>query len=314
MRRFAFIEVESPPNEVIQRLITGSGELVAGLLPIRELIDIGPALFIDGARYATRRLEDRGVTPSRVLLEVFRAYFLPQLDQLDDAGARALHELIVPAFAAPEQATLRRIIRTVLGSQAPPSFEERPSAAPSPMEAEYPPIACAVMRGIVGDRPFNQRFLKVVLQRCGFEDVVGATTADELLLEAADGADFIVFDPVIIESATRTPVDIVSELAGTFPRDRMLVLSPSSAVLEWARSYGIEALRKRSLFQVSEIQAAVQRVVDRLEVRLDVRVDRDEQQAPSCADLAPRGFDMDELMRPRAARATPIMLEPAVGQ
>jgi hypothetical protein len=119
MRRFAFIEVEAPSDDVIRQLLSGPGELVRALLPVRELVDLGPAVFVDSARFAARRLQDRDATPSRVLYEVFHAYFLPQLDQVDDAGARRLHDLIAPALDAEEQVNLRRIIRQLLGSPKP---------------------------------------------------------------------------------------------------------------------------------------------------------------------------------------------------
>ena len=118
MRRFAFIEVESPPSEVIAELVSGPGEVVRGLLPIREMVDLGPALYIDSARFAARRILDADASPSRVLYEVFYAYFLPQLDGLDDAGAHHLFDLIAPCFDLPEQAPLRRVIRQVLGGSA----------------------------------------------------------------------------------------------------------------------------------------------------------------------------------------------------
>lgn len=117
MRRFAFIEVESPSDDVIRSLITGPGEAVAALLPIRELVDLGPAIFVDSARFVARRAQDSDASASRVLYEAFHAYFLPQLDQLNDAGARRLYDLISPAFASDEQPSLRRVIRNVLGSR-----------------------------------------------------------------------------------------------------------------------------------------------------------------------------------------------------
>ena len=58
MRRFAFIEVESPADDVVRGLLAGPGALVAALLPVRELVDLGPALFVDSAHFAARRLQD----------------------------------------------------------------------------------------------------------------------------------------------------------------------------------------------------------------------------------------------------------------
>ena len=60
MRRFAFVEVEAPSDEVIRSLIDPRGDVVARLLPLRQLKSLGPALFIDSARFAARRLEDAG--------------------------------------------------------------------------------------------------------------------------------------------------------------------------------------------------------------------------------------------------------------
>jgi len=118
MRRFAFIEVASPDDDAIRTLVRGPGEIVAALLPIRELVDLGPALFVDSSHFAARRLEDADASPSRVLYEVFHAFFVPQLDQLDDSRARDLFDLIAPAFAIDEQAALRRLIRQLFGNHA----------------------------------------------------------------------------------------------------------------------------------------------------------------------------------------------------
>jgi MoxR-like ATPase len=78
MRRFAFVEVGTPPEDTYLRLLAGpAGSVVAKLLPLRQLADLGPAVYLDATKYATRRMQDE-VTDSRVLFEVFYAYFLPQ--------------------------------------------------------------------------------------------------------------------------------------------------------------------------------------------------------------------------------------------
>lgn len=132
MRRFAFIEVESPSDDVIRSLLSPPGDLVAHLLPIRRLVDLGPALYLDGARFAARRLEDDDATPSRVLYETFYSYFLPQLDQVDDGGARRLFDLLSTVLDVPEQASLRRVLRHVLGDGGPHGFDEADPEVPSP--------------------------------------------------------------------------------------------------------------------------------------------------------------------------------------
>jgi hypothetical protein len=108
MRRFAFINVCSPDDATFRRLIEGPGAVVAKLLPLRELYDIGPAIFIDAAEYAGIRSLDR-VDPSAVLLEAFNAYFLPQLDVLDGASSRVL-EILDAALAPREQRAARALL------------------------------------------------------------------------------------------------------------------------------------------------------------------------------------------------------------
>jgi MoxR-like ATPase len=115
MRRFTFIEVEAPSDDVIRGLLAPPGDIVARLLPIRRVLDLGPALYLDSAQFAARRLQDPGVTPSRALYEAFYGYFLPQLDGVDAHGAKELFQLVSPVFDLPERARLRRVIGTLLG-------------------------------------------------------------------------------------------------------------------------------------------------------------------------------------------------------
>ncbi len=121
MRRFAFIEVETPPDDVIRRLVAGAGDLVAALLPVREFIELGAAVFVDAARYVERRREDPGITSSRVLFETFYGYFLPQLDRLDDAEARNLYEVLSPLFDRAEANDLRHALRKLVGLSTQPN-------------------------------------------------------------------------------------------------------------------------------------------------------------------------------------------------
>lgn len=114
MRRFAFIEVGCPPDDVYRNLLHGPGTAVGDLLPLRQLADLGPAIFIDAGKYATRRSRD-GVTRSRALYEVFYSYFLPQFDGFDDEKATRLLRTVEPAFDPPERAEAQRAITDVLG-------------------------------------------------------------------------------------------------------------------------------------------------------------------------------------------------------
>jgi MoxR-like ATPase len=114
MRRFAFIELGSPPETAFRTLLTGPGEIVQELLPLRELRDLGPAVFLDAARYAARRLED-DVNRSRLIYEVFYAYLLPQFEGVDEYGGRKLHELMAALLDPVEQKLLARSLESILG-------------------------------------------------------------------------------------------------------------------------------------------------------------------------------------------------------
>jgi AAA domain (dynein-related subfamily) len=118
MRRFAFIEVAAAPDEVVCTLIDGPGSVVADLLHVRRFVDLGPAVFVDAAKFAARRMSDQDATPSRVLFEAFFAFVLPQLDRLDDRQGRELFELLAPCFDATEARQLGQAIRKTIG---PPS-------------------------------------------------------------------------------------------------------------------------------------------------------------------------------------------------
>ena len=114
MRRFAFVEVASPDDEAFHKLVAGPGEVVAKLLPLRRFRDLGPAVFIDSSRYAARRIED-GVPESRLLYEVFYAYFLPQFEGMEDRRATMLYRTVAQFLDAPEQAEAQRTMTDVLG-------------------------------------------------------------------------------------------------------------------------------------------------------------------------------------------------------
>jgi len=114
MRRFAFIEVGTPDDESFQKLLNGPGEIVTQLLPLRRFADLGPAVYIDAARYAARRAQD-GASDSRLLYEVFYAYFLPQFEGMDDDRATALYRTVEPLFDPYERTEAQRTIGEVLG-------------------------------------------------------------------------------------------------------------------------------------------------------------------------------------------------------
>ena len=114
MRRFAFIEVGTPSDESYRRLLQGPGEVVQRLLGLRAFTDLGPAVYLDAARYAARRSCD-GITESRLVYEVFYAYFLPQFEGMDEQRARSLYRSVAAHLDAPEQRESQRTIAEVLG-------------------------------------------------------------------------------------------------------------------------------------------------------------------------------------------------------
>jgi hypothetical protein len=114
MRRFAFIEVGTPSEQVYRDLLEGDGDIVQHLLPLRRFCDLGPAIYLDAARYAERRLKD-GITPSRVLYEAFYAYFLPQFEGVDETKALDLYRAVCERLDETERAEVRRNLSEVLG-------------------------------------------------------------------------------------------------------------------------------------------------------------------------------------------------------
>ena len=114
MRRFAFIEVGTPDDEAYRTLLSGRGEIVGKLLPLRQFTDLGPAVYIDAAKYASRRAQD-DITPSRLLYEVFYAYFLPQFEGMEEKRAMTLYRVVAEHLDEPEQREAQRTISEVLG-------------------------------------------------------------------------------------------------------------------------------------------------------------------------------------------------------
>ena len=114
MRRFAFVELESPGDDVMVSLMGGPNEIAVDLLVMREHVDLGPAVYIDAANYARRRGEDHGVSRSRILFEAFYAFFLRQLHPIDEAKAHTIVECLSGTLDAPEIHELRRVVQEVL--------------------------------------------------------------------------------------------------------------------------------------------------------------------------------------------------------
>ena len=92
------------------------GELVQKLLPLRTLNNLGPAIYVDAKRYVSRRERD-DITESRLLYEIFYAFFLPQFEGIDEHKAVQLYRLVAKHLDPPEQAEARRVIAELLGDE-----------------------------------------------------------------------------------------------------------------------------------------------------------------------------------------------------
>lgn len=124
MRRFAFIEVPSPEDDVFEDLIEGeaggderAAELTTRLLGLRELKDLGPAVYMDIARYLAERIAaGDGEKDGQLLFEAFYGYLLPQFEGIDSHGGEILSKrmrALVGAGALRER--LRATLNAVLG-------------------------------------------------------------------------------------------------------------------------------------------------------------------------------------------------------
>lgn len=118
MRRFAFIEVPSPDEEDYRVLLEGAGCVVLELLPLRSLKNLGPAIFLDAASYATRRQHSVS-SQSRLLYEIFYGYFLPQFEGIDDRRAARLYDLLRAALDPAELIEAKRTMEEILGVEIP---------------------------------------------------------------------------------------------------------------------------------------------------------------------------------------------------
>lgn len=124
MRRFAFVEVPSPDAAVFEALIereaggvAEAADLAKRLLGLRELKDLGPAVYIDIARYLRLRVPlAAGESDGRLLFEAFYSYLLPQFEGIDSREGEALFKRVGGLVGSAElRERLRRTLNAVLG-------------------------------------------------------------------------------------------------------------------------------------------------------------------------------------------------------
>ncbi len=113
MRRFAFIEVNSPADMVFVRILGDTAVELEPLLQLRSYADLGPAVYADSASYVRRRRLD-GTTVSRLRYEVIYAYFLPQMGSLDEDRSLELVDDLCAMLDPPEVLEVRRVAPQLL--------------------------------------------------------------------------------------------------------------------------------------------------------------------------------------------------------
>lgn len=127
MRRFAFIEVPSPSDAVFRKLWTADlpedlappvrkaiDAVLSGLLSLREIKDIGPAVFRDMARFAGRFT--LGTTGEEELaFQLFYSYLLPQFEGIDRKDGLKLFSIMSGLVGDALRPKLRSTLSDVLG-------------------------------------------------------------------------------------------------------------------------------------------------------------------------------------------------------
>lgn len=132
MRRFAFIEVPAPSGNVYQTLIHQQlanddttlqehvERVVMPLLALRSIKELGPALFIDMARFARARLQiDNDIADRDLVLQLFFSFLLPQYEGIDDNQGRALYRTVGELVGQRRDTKLRAMLTSVLGLHLP---------------------------------------------------------------------------------------------------------------------------------------------------------------------------------------------------
>lgn len=131
MRRFAFIEVPSPPRAVFDELIDNavgddeeSGVLAKRFLDLRELKDLGPALFIDLGRYLKARSPITNASRGQIAFEAFYSYLLPQFEGIGSIKGEGLYKKLAPLVGPGQRERLIRTLNDVLGLELATQQEE----------------------------------------------------------------------------------------------------------------------------------------------------------------------------------------------
>lgn len=126
MRRFAFVEVPAPDDAgyralwapIVEDLAPAIAERVdttlSGLLTLRAIKEIGPAVFIDMARFA-RAAADPEMDAGALAYQLFYSYLLPQFEGIDGKTGEKLFSAVGGLVGTSLRTRLRRTLNDVLG-------------------------------------------------------------------------------------------------------------------------------------------------------------------------------------------------------
>jgi MoxR-like ATPase len=156
MRRFAFIEVPSPSDDVFVELIAtradgdaAASELTGRLLDLRTRKDVGPAIFMDIASFVRERRRMGPASDQQLLFEAFYSYLLPQFEGVDPVEGRLLYRAVLRLVGAGHKEPLRKTLNAVLGLELRPEtsseefaeafdeeFADEADAAPAELDSD----------------------------------------------------------------------------------------------------------------------------------------------------------------------------------
>jgi MoxR-like ATPase len=137
MRRFAFIEVPSPDDAIFRELIRdaagdqdGAYQAAEALLRVRDVKDIGPATYLDIARYCAERLRVGALDQNPLRFQAFYSYLLPQFEGITDEEGEQLLRVLIEVCGGDYETAARETLHDVLGVELGSVTVQQPVASP----------------------------------------------------------------------------------------------------------------------------------------------------------------------------------------
>ena len=141
MRRFAFIEVPSPDDDVFRALISEAAngepsaiEVASALLPIRRIKDVGPAVYQDIARFSAEMVATNGASGNDVKYQAFYSYLLPQFEGISDEQGEVLLATLSEICGISRREEIRETLCQVLGVELDAAGTATGTAVPGEVE------------------------------------------------------------------------------------------------------------------------------------------------------------------------------------